>query len=593
MPLHLVRLAGAFLFTFGVFLGPGWAHEGPHGGEEPPALAAVRPGERVAASDAEVDVAVVLPEGRRGTLEVWLADAEDSGPWTGSGVAVLRQLPGGRVGRTRLAADPAVPGRHAAEVAWPAGRLVLTVARTGKDGREVRLALPPVVSAGQRIEGWRPRPWLLGLPFLGVLLVLGIRRARRPAASVVVLAMAVASGGRAEAHGGEAHDHGAEAPVRARAEAGHAHGHHHDHAHHHHGPPEVEVPLEVQFAMDLRTIRIRRGDLVREHRVVGQLVPDATRLAVVRAPRPGLLESPAWPVPGTRLGGAGTVGFVREWAGVGERVQIQVETNAMARDMADAEAAMLRAEARRTLARRVLARFAGTDGVVLGTARDAADRDLAEAEADLAAARRRLATLRAIVRPGPAGAGPVPIVAQAGLVISRVLARPGEGVTQGQPLLECVDPGRLWFQAQVPEAVLADFSAGAAAVVTLDVAPDAAVTAELVGVPPALDPISRHALVPFRWKGATAPLGAAGRLTLRRVLRAGRLLVPETALRQDGDKGDFVIVKTGAERFSLVAVRVGQRSGGQAEIVSGLESGSRVVVQGVQAVWTQLRKVRS
>jgi len=592
MPLHLVRLAGMLLLLFCIGPRAAWAHEGPHGGEEPPAPAAIRPGERMTASDDRIDATVVLPEGRRGLLEVWLADAEDSAPLGNARVSVLRALPEGRVGRTLLSPDPLTPGRHTARVAWPARELALTVAWSGPDHREARLRMPPMPPLAKETDERRLEPLAIALP-AGILLGgVGLWRLRRRATALALVTLVAGRVVPADAHGDEPHDHGAPAPAAAAHGQAHGHGHEHLHAHHH-GPPEIDVPLEVQFAMDLRTLRVRRGHLVRARRVVGQMVPDATRLAVLRAPRPGLVASATWPLPGTVLVGTGPVGFIREWAGVGERVQIQVETNAMARDMADAEAAQLRAEARRTLAKKVLARFAGTDGVVLGTARDAAERDLAEAEADLTAARRRLATLRAIVRPGPAGAGPVPIVAEAGLVITRVLARPGEAVTQGQPLLECVDPRRLWFQAQVPEAMLADFAAGAEAAVRLDVAPETAVPVRLVGVPPALDPLSRHALVPFRWTGPSAPLGAAGSLELRRVVRVNRLVVPDLALRQDPGRGPYVVVKTGAERFRLIAVRAGLRSDGQVEILAGLEPGQRVVVQGIQALWTQLRKVSS
>ncbi len=57
-----------------------------------------------------------------------------------------------------------------------------------------------------------------------------------------------------------------------------------------------------------------------------------------------------------------------------------------------------------------------------------------------------------------------------------------------------------------------------------------------------------------------------------------RLMIPEAALRRDGDK-DVVFVLRG-EAVERRAVKVGGRAGGKAEIEAGLTAGDRVVVEG-------------
>ena len=58
-----------------------------------------------------------------------------------------------------------------------------------------------------------------------------------------------------------------------------------------------------------------------------------------------------------------------------------------------------------------------------------------------------------------------------------------------------------------------------------------------------------------------------------------RPVVPEGAVQRDGE-GFLAFVALGPNRFEVREVRVGQRSGGEVEILDGLEDGERVVVEG-------------
>jgi hypothetical protein len=61
-----------------------------------------------------------------------------------------------------------------------------------------------------------------------------------------------------------------------------------------------------------------------------------------------------------------------------------------------------------------------------------------------------------------------------------------------------------------------------------------------------------------------------------------RLVVPRAALRRDGDR-DVVFVLVGG-RLERRAVKTGAASGSDVEIVSGLASGERVVVEGPKSL---------
>ena len=78
--------------------------------------------------------------------------------------------------------------------------------------------------------------------------------------------------------------------------------------------------------------------------------------------------------------------------------------------------------------------------------------------------------------------------------------------------------------------------------------------------------------------------GSAAEVYLRGVSRSGVISVPVAALSEQlGEK--FVYVKTGGNEYEKRHVEVGALNGTDAEILSGLHEGDKVVVGGVLRLW--------
>lgn len=171
----------------------------------------------------------------------------------------------------------------------------------------------------------------------------------------------------------------------------------------------------------------------------------------------------------------------------------------------------------------------------------------------------------------------------AGIVSARQV-EPGESVAPGQPLMKVYAPGALRIEVQVPQSdAVAIRAAGGAEVVLAD---GRRIDAEEVTVFPAADP-STHSvgvrvalpdIAQVPQPGTTAKVvfpiatGAGG----------GVLSIPTGALAQRGEvSGVYVLADN---RLILRQVRLGQRSGGQVEVIAGLKAGERVAIDPIAAL---------
>ncbi len=162
-------------------------------------------------------------------------------------------------------------------------------------------------------------------------------------------------------------------------------------------------------------------------------------------------------------------------------------------------------------------------------------------------------------------------------VISRRLAEVGDLASPGRPLLELEDPGSLRLEADVPEALIDRVQLG----ITLPVRVGARTNA-LEGVVSELAPMADPNTRTFRVKLDLPPesglrLGQFGRVAVP-VDEITSTRIPSSALVVRGQMEMVFVVVDQHARLRLV--KTGKRIGDETEIVSGLEVGEAVVVEG-------------
>jgi RND family efflux transporter MFP subunit len=199
-------------------------------------------------------------------------------------------------------------------------------------------------------------------------------------------------------------------------------------------------------------------------------------------------------------------------------------------------------------------------GAITGAEHDAAQARHAIATANLAEA-QALAD-HAIVR------------APFGGVVTAKLASIGDVAMPGRPLCAIQDPTALRFEAIVPETLASAFGQ-IHTVPVLIAALDAPLTATVVEISPAADPVSRTVLVKLALPAdPRVRVGAFGRATVpARTTRA--VTVAPGALVRHGELEAVFVVTAGTARMRLV--KTGRATLGRVEILAGLADGEPVI----------------
>ena len=162
-------------------------------------------------------------------------------------------------------------------------------------------------------------------------------------------------------------------------------------------------------------------------------------------------------------------------------------------------------------------------------------------------------------------------------VVSRKWADVGDLASPGKPLVDIQDPSVLQLDADVPEAMATPIQLGAALVVRLDNA-SGTMNGKVTEIAPAADPASRTVamkvdlprspgLIPGRFARLVVPVGESRSLD-----------VPSAAVVQRGQLEMVFVVTNQQARLRLV--KTGKRLGDQVEILSGLEQGDAVAIEG-------------
>jgi len=164
-----------------------------------------------------------------------------------------------------------------------------------------------------------------------------------------------------------------------------------------------------------------------------------------------------------------------------------------------------------------------------------------------------------------------------GLVTAR-LAEPGAMATPGVPLLVVEDPSRFRLEAQVDESKMGAVKLGESVPVVIDALSDKAITGKVAQIVPAADAASRTFTVKIDLpSNPQIRSGLFGRARFPRGEREA-IAIPKTAVLNRGQM-QAVYVIGGDQLANLRFVTLGAVSDDQVEVLSGLQSGDRIVTQ--------------
>ncbi len=174
----------------------------------------------------------------------------------------------------------------------------------------------------------------------------------------------------------------------------------------------------------------------------------------------------------------------------------------------------------------------------------------------------------------------VPIYAESSGTVSEIMVADGAYVKPGAPILSLQDFGSVWVIARIPEGDLPLVRTGLPVSLSFPSAPAANGQGEVDYIYPTIDPATRTAQLRVSLPNADGSLrpGAYADLDFE-LTRDMKLSVPAQAILRDGD-GAYVVVALGDGRFAARPVVTGETSGDRTVIVSGLQDGDSVVVNG-------------
>jgi Cu(I)/Ag(I) efflux system membrane fusion protein len=173
------------------------------------------------------------------------------------------------------------------------------------------------------------------------------------------------------------------------------------------------------------------------------------------------------------------------------------------------------------------------------------------------------------------------IVSSVSGIVTKKLAVEQQYVAQGQPLFEVADLSHVWVEADVYEQQLPDVKLGQTVEIQSPAVPGTKFTGKVAFIQPVLAGATRTARVRVEMPNPGLTLKPDMYVNVRIIGQPAppHLMVPASAVVDRGQK-KFVWVETQPGSYEPREVMTGQRHGDAIVIVSGLEPGNKVVVEG-------------
>jgi hypothetical protein len=352
------------------------------------------------------------------------------------------------------------------------------------------------------------------------------------------------------------------------------------------GDPIVRVTPEAQQRIGLQTRAVTAHTIEPEVIAFGHLDEDPARTFVLRAPVAGTLHFATgrdWPNIGQSLADAAIVGTIEPRLATADRIGL---TNQLTTAQSELSASTASVVAARRAYERTKLLNADDKNVSDRALEDAAARQAAE-ESRLKAATDTVRLLQQSLE-STGATGNKPLMVERGGDVVEILARPGEAVEPGTPILRVARLDRLFARVDVPVGERVPPSVPTAQIVAVGYE-DAPVLADRVGLATTADPAAQGQSFVFRLRdtrlGLRPGLAVTARIGVPGPRRQG-VVIPSTAIVRLAGKS-YVYVQTMANEFARKEVTLDQATDAGYLSARTVTAGDRVVVQGAQLLLSE------
>ena len=178
-----------------------------------------------------------------------------------------------------------------------------------------------------------------------------------------------------------------------------------------------------------------------------------------------------------------------------------------------------------------------------------------------------------------------PVLAPINGSIIKTPLKVGTKVTTSSAVTTIGDIASLQITAKIPERYVASLRTGLKAEISLEAYPDAVFAATVTHVSPVLDVNARtkEIVLTFDENDMRINAGMFGKVKLYTLDYGGAVALPSDAVVTKGDKPYLYVVKSD-DTVEQREITLGQSVDGIVQVLSGIEEGERVVVEGGQVL---------
>lgn len=176
-----------------------------------------------------------------------------------------------------------------------------------------------------------------------------------------------------------------------------------------------------------------------------------------------------------------------------------------------------------------------------------------------------------------------PVIAPIGGSIISSPVKTGQKVTTSSVITKIGDVDNLQVTANIPERYVAELAIGQKAEITLKAYPGVIFNAQVVRISPVVDASTRtkEIILNFDKKDSRINSGMFANVKLYTTEYSGKIAIPQDSLVNNNDKYYAYVVNDDGKTVSKREVTLGENVDGYYQILTGIEKGETVVVEGM------------